>query len=144
MTEHRKYRGMTKEGEWVVGWYVGYNQHLPTKRCDMIFKPDNTKRFLQSFHHVLPASVSQSTGLFDKNGVEIFGGDEIEWEHETMEEDTGATYPIKSDGKVVFDEYYHYIIDSDCDGWQSNPPLGYIFQDYAITVEVLPPERSKE
>ena len=60
----RPYRGKTKEGKWVKGWY------LEVRGTSNIY---NKKRGL--WIEVIPETVGQSTGLCDKNGKEYFADD---------------------------------------------------------------------
>jgi uncharacterized phage protein (TIGR01671 family) len=67
----RKYRGMTKEGEWVYGYYFVQNEkHYIYQDLAYI-----DKRVLHWSVEVLPGTVGQSTGLTDKGSKEIFAGD---------------------------------------------------------------------
>ncbi len=57
----RQYRGLTKEGKWVYGW-ITYGDKPPMAR---MYGP---KGYIAE---VIPESVSQFTGLKDKNGTDL-------------------------------------------------------------------------
>ena len=70
MSEQRMYRGKTKDGKWVKGWYIEWNGH------SYIHCPRNTGSWFDNKRfEVIPSSVGQSTGVFTKSKVEIFGND---------------------------------------------------------------------
>ena len=67
----RNYRGLTKDGKWVYGWYVN-NPHGNTH---IIIEPIDYA--VEDRHDVIPETVGQQIGLPDKNGVEIYESDKI-------------------------------------------------------------------
>jgi hypothetical protein len=68
----RKYRGLTKDGKWVYGWYCAIEStHFIIPKTASIHAPD--WRFCPSIwghKEVDPETVGQSTGLKDKNSKE--------------------------------------------------------------------------
>jgi len=81
----RTYRGKTKEGRWVYGWYVkcrGHHYILPIHNDRIGFD----ERWIQEgandedgWFEVIPETVGQSTGRKDESREKIYTGDKIEF-----------------------------------------------------------------
>ena len=66
MNEQRLYRGLTKDGKWMYGWYFerdGYSYIMPQDAHALYGEA------------VIPSSIGQQVGLPDKNKKEIYQGD---------------------------------------------------------------------
>lgn len=79
------FRGKTKEsGEWVQGYFVYAKSDFDSEECreaDII--PHNTDRVYKGEYNVvfpcIPETISEFTGICDKNGTKIFEGDIVKY-----------------------------------------------------------------
>jgi len=89
----RPYRGLTKEGKWVEGWYLEatapssngdvVKSFIITKSWSVVYiDADGEYQFeAKCIVEVIPKTVGQSTGLHDKNGKEDYDGNIWEVEY---------------------------------------------------------------
>lgn len=101
-----KFRGKKlRSGAWVYGFYVEEERQT--------LSGFEKKHFIvnDGYDYVKPETVGQFTGLYDKDGKEIYEGDIIKYTHEICIEDDPGTYV----GAVSFCEGVFCLHeDSDC------------------------------
>ena len=135
-------------GEWVEGYYVydyKHNAHFIFTNeigvCNAGFKPPRQAYCLESYE-VIPETVSQFTGLTDKNGVKIFEGDIVEAYDEKFE--TFSDGDIEKGTLQVWEElveetHYKGSVDWNISSFDINDEIGYFPLNWLATnnIEVI-------
>lgn len=105
MNREIKFRGKDIDtGEWRYG-YVQYNYK---KTKDQIISPLKIDKidFPIQFFDVEPKTVGQFTGLYDKNGKEIYEGDILKWDKYDTSKHFQIEYNHGGFGYWYYGEFY--------------------------------------
>ena len=129
----RSFRGLTKEGKWVYGWYL----EMPGKQKPQVEDQGNGMVSCQlvdaeivsciaykskthvglDFCKVIPETVGQFTGLYDKNDKELDW-----WEGDLFRFYLDSTYEIKwIDGAFYFSSHTYKQLCSTVNWWATLP-----------------------
>lgn len=101
-----KYRGISVEPNDEEKWKYGYliEDGKESFIINQVIEANEQYITIGSWYPVIPETVSQSTGLFDEIGEELFEGDVILWTYYDEFEDEGVA-------KIVFDNGMFKLLD---------------------------------
>ena len=130
----KPYRGLTKDGKMVYGWYVKaktYSVIIP-QGCHVY-------EFLSDGVEVIPESVAQQVGCKDKNGKEIyFDSDVVEYTFAQVCDEHDETTVT---GIVVLDLEF---TNSLCVKTKNGALYHFTASECRHSIEIIPPEEKSK
>lgn len=125
---NQKFRGLSidekSKGEWKYGYLIEDNEQ--SFIINEVVEANEQYITIGSWYPVIPDTVSQSTGLKDKEGKEIFEGDIL-----GIDTDTGIVYVN------VYWDTEHALFMLKSEEYNDEEALAEIFEDYTYPITVV-------
>ena len=142
-----KFRGKRDDnGEWVYGCFAEFVNYLDgdTKPGIQVTNqvPSGFDRMIPAFEtelvEVIPETVGQYTGLYDKNGVEIYEGDiittDLERPYLIVEYRNGAFMINCNDGSDDYYDIFFRTSEEPTEVWKYGEIIGNIYENPELMV----------
>lgn len=119
----KPYRGLTKDGKMVYGYYIVLGSHhlIADETTDWDSAGEAGVIEIEGLIEVIPESISQQVGKQDDNGKEIYEGDEVQG---------SGVWGSTSGSKVVF----------SCDGAEVEIGDRWVRLLQFRIIEIIPPD----